>query len=246
MVKAMRRRLLLGGVLALAVGCNPLGNAALDGSLFVQSEPIEGSDLVLFSASLGAVSDTGECEVLPLTAQITVNGKPADIQNRGSKIKELFSSCETIGFSAQVPANSEAVTFRVFDLGLEHVAEFRNVFTPMSLRLLSPKEGVLHPGQTVELERLPATDTTLDPIGDGRPSHQAVTFESTGGQSGSVNGLSIRGNRFTFTVPSQVQAGEGFIVLEGEYVPAIERCDFGVCRYSRRRTARLPVVFAVP
>jgi hypothetical protein len=144
------------------------------------------------------------------------------------------------------PADSEKITFRLFDAGLERVVEFENVFAPMSMRIVSPEDGVLRPGQTLVVERSPATDTVFSFLG-GPPSYEQLSFFSGAQQFHFNSGFVRNGNRLSFTVPENVLAGEGFIALEGDYNPGITRCDFTQCSFSRTRSSgRVPVVFAAP
>ncbi len=144
------------------------------------------------------------------------------------------------------PADSEKITFRLFDLGLDRVAEFQNVFAPMSIRVVSPEDGLLHPGQTLVVERSPDTDMAAAFL-DNPPSYEALSFFS-GDQNFHINhGFVRNGNRLSFTVPAEVPAGEGFIALEGDDDPGVTRCDFSDCSFTRTKSSgRVPVVFAAP
>ncbi|WP_143195210.1 hypothetical protein [Archangium sp. Cb G35] len=245
----MIRQLMLGGVLAMAVGCGGLQDESRTSFFNVYSAEDAGDGLVRFSVSIQATdfesNPDGDCAVLSMTAQATVNGKPADIRGRGSKFKKFKQGCESIWFTGVAPADSEKITFRLFDLGLERVVEFQNVFAPMSIRIVSPEDGVLHPGQTLVVERSPATDTAAAFL-DNPPSFEALSFFS-GEQNFHFNHGYVRdGNRLSITVPAEVPAGEGFIGLEGDYDPGVTRCDFSDCSFTRTRSSRVPVVFAAP
>ncbi|WNG61072.1 hypothetical protein F0U59_44965 [Archangium gephyra] len=242
----MIRRLMLGGVLAMAVGCGGLEDESGTTYFNVYSAEDAGDGLVRFSVSIYATTPSGDCSVLSMTAQATVNGKPADIRGRGSKFKKFKQGCEFIWFTGVAPADSEKITFRLFDLGLERVVEFQNVFAPMSIRIVSPEDGVLHPGQTLVVERSPATDTASAFL-DNPPSFEALSFFSGEQQFHYNHGYVRDGNRLSFTVPAEVPAGEGFIALQGDYDPGVTRCDFTDCRFTRLKSSdRVPVVFAAP
>ncbi|HYO65900.1 MAG TPA: hypothetical protein VEU33_07455 [Archangium sp.] len=241
----MIRQLMLGGVLAMAVGCGGgLDDEGRNSFFTVNSTESAGDGLVRFHASLFATSDAGDCAVLSMTAQATVNGKPADIGGRGGK--KFMQGCDPIWFSGVAPAGSEKITFRIFDAGLERVVEFENVFEPMSMRVVSPEDGVLRPGQTLVVERSPATDTAAAFL-DGPPSYEQLSFFNGAQQFHFSQGFVRNGNRLSFTVPAQMLPGEGFIALEGDYNPGVTRCDFTQCSFSRTRSSgRVPVVFAAP
>jgi hypothetical protein len=245
MVNGMIRQLMLGGVLAMAAGCGGLEYEDRDTFFTVEAEPAE-DDLVRFHVGLFVNSPSGDCTVLSYTAQATVNGKPAEIRSRGSKFKKFKQGCEPIVFSAVAPAGGELVTFRLFDLGLERVAEFQNVFAPMSVRIVSPEDGILHPGQTLVVERSPATDTAYAYL-DHPPSFEALSFFSGEQYFHYNHGYEREGNRLSFKVPAEVPAGEGFITVQGDYNPGLTRCDFTMCSFSQRKLSnRVPVVFAGP
>lgn len=246
MVNGTIRRLMLGGVLAMAVGCGGLEDESRTSFFTVNSAEEAGDGLVRFDVSIHAASDSGDCAVLSMTAQATVNGKPADIRGRGSKFKAYKEGCEPIWFTGVAPAGSETITFRIFDLGLERVVEFQNVFAPMSMRIVSPEDGILHPGQTLVVERSPATDTASAFL-DSPPSYEQLSFFSGEQQVHFNHGFVRDGNRLSFTVPGGVPEGEGFIALEGDYSPGVTRCDFSLCSFSRLKSSgRVPVVFAAP
>ncbi|KFA89013.1 hypothetical protein Q664_37465 [Archangium violaceum Cb vi76] len=240
---------MLGGVLAMAVGCGGLEDESRDSWFVVNSAESAGDGLVLFDVSLYATSyetnPSGDCAVLSMTAQATVNGKSADIRSRGSKFQKFKQGCEPIRFTGVAPADSEKISFRLFDLGLERVVEFQNVFEPMSMRIVSPEDGVLHPGQTLVVERSPATDTATAFSG-GPATFEQLSFFSGEQQFHFNHGFVQDGNRLSFTVPTEVPAGEGFIALEGDYNSGVTRCDFTRCSFSRRKSSRVPVVFAAP
>jgi hypothetical protein len=251
MVNGMIRQLMLGGVLAMAVGCGDLADDNRTSFFSVYSAEDAGDGLVRFSVSIHAsdfeAHPEGDCSVLSMTAQATVNGKPADIRGRGSKFKKLFSNnCESIWFTGVAPADSEKITFRLFDLGLERVVEFQNVFAPMSIRIVSPEDGILHPGQTLVVERSPATDTAYAFL-DSPPSYEQLSFFSGEQQFHFNHGFVRDGTRLSFTVPEEVPEGEGFIALQGDYNPGVTRCDFSLCSFSRLKSSgQVPVVFAAP
>jgi hypothetical protein len=250
MVNGMIRQLMLGGVLAMAVGCGGLEDERRTSFFTVNSAEDVGDGLVRFDVSIYATNfetdPSGDCAVLSMTAQATVNGKPADIRGRGSKFKKFKQGCEPIWFTGVAPAGSETITFRLFDLGLERVAEFHNMFEPMSMRIVSPEDGVLHPGQTLVVERSPATDTASAFL-DSPPSYEALSFFSGEQQFHYNHGFVRDGNRLSFTVPAEVPAGEGFLALQGDYNPGVTRCDFSQCSFTRLKSSgRVPVVFAAP
>ncbi|WP_143195209.1 hypothetical protein [Archangium sp. Cb G35] len=242
----MVRRLMLCGVLAMAAGCGGLADESRDSSLTVNSAQDAGNGLVRFNVGLHTFVPFGGCSVLSMTAQATVNGKPADIRSRGGESKERMGYCEPIWFTGVAPADSETITFRVFDLGLDRVAEFQNVFEPLSIRIVSPEDGVLHPGQTLVVERSPATDTFAAGR-DSPPRPELMSFFSGARLTQFVPNFAKDGNRLSFTVPTEVLAGEGFIAIEGYYDPGVTRCDFTQCRFTRLKSSgQVPVVFTAP
>ena len=246
MVNGTIRQLMLGGVLAMAVGCGGLEDESRTSFFTVNSAESAGDGLVRFDVSIDAASDSGDCAVLSMTAQATVNRKPADIRGRGSKFKSYKEGCKPIWFTGVAPADSETITFRIFDLGLERVVEFQNVFAPMSIRIVSPEDGILHPGQTLVVERSPATDTASAFL-DSPPSYEQLSFFSGEQQFHFNHGFVRDGNRLSFTVPEEVAEGEGFIALQGDYNPGVTRCDFSLCSFSRLKSSgQVPVTFAAP
>lgn len=242
------RRWMLGGLLAGTVGCGgggvELGVEDLKASppsLWLHfREPRLGGAAYLEVSLVDSGHEPGEpgwCPRLSEDVRLTLNGRPQEVVDRGSV--DLFGHCLGMRFKAEVPSESERVsTFVLSDGKAELVAEFQNMYVPLSLGVVAPEDGVLHPGHSVTLVVRPGTDSFAPlaslSLGDGVwRLHRNF-------------GFTLGETHVSFVVPDDVRAGTGFIKLWGFGQTGISRCDFSGCSHFTEKSSVLPVEIAVP
>jgi hypothetical protein len=181
------------------------------------------------------------CVTLPERFTATQNGRPLPILSRGGWSPPSIRSsggCSPPGVTAYVPEPSEESTTFVFSDGEDTlVVEFRNLTTPLSLRLLEPQDGVLRPGQTFVVEYFPATDLLVDP---------SLGLQAENPQlAGSTSGAALRrdGSTFTLSVPLTAAPGPAKLSLSSFTFAGTSQCPHR-CVSRRSKYASLPVTIA--
>jgi hypothetical protein len=230
---------LLGGMLVGAAGCGIGDNETFHPRFQVNTGNNLNEISDTLAVELHGISSKDGCFSLPGGAKVTMNGKPVNIESRGSRMM-FMRSCESVKFSAPTPAPTEEVTtFMISDWGDERVVEFQNVAVPMTMRVLSPQDGILRPGQNVVLERSPATDTVYE-------GALHVIVRDAAGQEHRRAELLQEENRISFVVPAGLAEGAGSIELRGRFRSGVTRCDFSDCAHDKDRSVEQPVMFVAP
>jgi hypothetical protein len=193
----------------------------------------------------GEATQEGDCPELSGGARAFINDVEVPLQSPGGWSSGSFmgpaAHCSPTVFQAGETAlpvpGAEAVTrVHITEGDQTFIAETRGLCAPRSLAMRAPADGVLRPGQEVELEWQPATDVLLV---------QRVTLYTGAGSAYPVSlqseTLQIEGNRMRFRVPQFLRAtdvGAATLRLSADgdsdlYLPGLMRCEgFAECRFD--------------
>jgi hypothetical protein len=242
MVNTTFRRLMLGGLFAVVTGCggsSDLGASRPAFQVGFRYPSVEGADN--YEARLVGKDAGGGCLSVPSSLEVSMNGKPMTVTSRGGESRLVEGKCEQVLFHGPIPAETDAVTTFVLEEGEDsYVAEFQNLLTPISLRLVSPSDGVVRPGQTVVVDWAP---TTFKGVADRPPyprfldaTDKMHVLQASWGQGGSS---------LSFQLPADVAPGAGQLDVD-PFAPAVSRCDFESCGAEGVKPALLPVTVSAP
>ncbi len=242
MVNTTIRRLMLGGLFAVVAGCgggSDLGASRPAFQVGFRYPPVQGADN--YEVRLVGKDAGGGCLSVSPDLEVTMNGKRMSVTSRGGESKVIEGSCAQVLFHGPLPAETDAVTTFVIEEGEEqYVAEFQHLLTPISLRIASPADGVVRPGQTVVVDWEPATFKGRE----GNPPYprfldamdQVHVLEASWGQGGSSLSLQL---------PAGVAPGMGQLDVD-PFAPAVSRCDFESCGAEGVKPPLLPVTLSAP
>jgi hypothetical protein len=242
MVNTTFRRLMLGGLVAVVAGCG--GDSDLGASrpafwVGYRYPSVEGPNN--YQVQLVGKDAGGGCLSVSSNLEITMNGQRMTVTSRGgeSNYKEL--GCQQVLFHGPLPAETDAVTtFVLEDDGEKYVAEFQNLIAPISLRLVSPSDGLVRPGQTVVVDWQPDTfkgEEGSQPYPRFRDATDKVhALPAIWGQG--RTSMSIQ-------LPADVAPGMGKLDVD-PLTPAVSRCDFESCHPEDVKPAELPVTISAP
>jgi hypothetical protein len=195
------------------------------------------------SVTLRAHVPGDSCPTFSSAVRAELNGMPLQFDQRGGMHTEwgMPTHCVQPTFTLDASAertrsalNAPATTFRMTDGERTWVAEVEFLCNPRSLRLLSPSDGVIRPGDRVEAELEPATDTFFF-MPDGEGPHASLSLER--GSFGYIpQDTEFEGNRLRFTAPPTQLEGPGVLRVSASRLPAsrrhvshcegFERCTF--------------------
>ncbi len=233
---------MLGGLFAVVAGCG--GGSDLEASqptfqVGYRYPAIQGPDN--YEVRLVGKEVGGGCLSVSPDVEVSMNGKRMSATSRGGESKLLKGACDAVLFHGPAPAETDAVTTFVLAEGEEqYVAEFQNLLTPISLRIASPADGVVRPGQTVVVDWEPTTFK----VGEGSPRYPRFmdatdtvhVLEATWG---------LGGSSMSFQLPAGVAPGMGELDVD-PFAPTVSRCDFKTCVTEGVKPALLPVTVAAP
>jgi len=242
MVNTTFRRLMLGGLFAVVAGCgggSDLGASRPAFQVGFRYPPGEGANN--YEARLVGKDAKGGCLSVSPELKVTLNGKPMTVTSRGGESKLVEGKCEQVLFHGPVPAETDAVTTFVLEEGEDsYVAEFQNLLTPISLRLVSPSDGVVRPGQTVVVDWAPTTfkgEAARPPYPRFLDATDKMhVLQASWGQGGSS---------LSFQLSADVAPGAGQLDVD-PFAPAVSRCDFESCGAEGVKPALLPVTVSAP
>ena len=242
MVNTTFRRLMLGGLFAVVAGCgggSDLGASRPAFQVGFRYPPSAGPDN--YAVQLVGKDAGGGCLSVPSSLEASMNGKPMTVASRGGESKLVEGKCEQVVFHGPIPAETDAVTTFVLEEGEErYVAEFQNLTTPISLRLVSPADGVVRPGQTVVVDWTPTTfkgEAARTPYPRFLDATDKMhVLQASWGQGGSS---------LSFPLPADVAPGAGQLDVD-PFAPAVSRCDFASCGAEGVKPALLPVTVSAP
>jgi len=232
---------MLGGLFAVVTGCggSDLGASKPAFQVGFRYPPVQGTDN--YEVRLVGKDAGGGCLSVSPGVEVSMNGKRMTVTSRGGESKVIEGRCAEVLFHGPLPAETDAVTTFVLEEGEErYVAEFQNLLTPISLRLASPSDGVVRPGQTVVVDWEPATFKGRE---DNPPYPRFLdamdkvhVLQASWGQGGSS--LSIQ-------LPAGVAPGMGELDVD-PFAPAVSRCDFESCAAEGVKPSLLPVTLSAP
>jgi hypothetical protein len=185
-----------------------------------------------------------DCPSLPEGLRATQNGVPMEVLERGywrqgGPILDS-SGCVRPRLNVEPPPPSEALTtFVLDDGGAELVAEFRDLGTPVTGRLLEPADAVLRPGQRAVVEFAPASAVLTTPFVqvqsiNGRDLwHARVALQQEGAP-----------HTFSFVVPEGASVGQARIELRGGSQAGVARCTAGACLAEKNIHFDIPITLA--
>ncbi|WP_257450199.1 hypothetical protein [Archangium lipolyticum] len=237
------RLLALGAALVGAAGCGPALRDLGDVEVYLNPSPSSSNPA---PSTLSYDANAHGCVNWPEDWTATQNGKPLTFVSRGGNTLVWSSSytpqgviCSMPTFESFAPDITEEVTTFIFSDGHDEiVAEFLNLNTPLSLRLVSPQDGLLRPGQTAVVAYAPETDRLGEPgLELGRNDGSGINW---------LRGTTRprqEGATFTFTVPLSVPPGEAELSLRATAVSGVSRCS-STCIAQTLKHARLTVRIA--
>jgi hypothetical protein len=236
------RRLMLGGLVAMVAGCG--GTSDLGASrpaLWVgfRYPPTQGPDN--YEVRLVGKDAGGGCLSVSRSLEVTMNGKRMSVTSSGGESEVQEGRCAEVLFHGPLPAETDAVTtFVIEDDGEKYVAEFQNLLVPISLRLVSPADGLVRPGQTVVVDWQPATFKGVE----DRPPYPRF-WDATGNVHALQGTWGQGGSSMSIPIPAGVAQGTGELDLD-PFAPAVSRCDFESCGAEDVKPAGLPVTISAP
>jgi hypothetical protein len=242
MVNTTFRRLMLGGLVAMVAGCGGGSDLGASRPAFwvgFNLLPVEGPDT--YEVRLVGKDAGGGCLSVSPNLKVTMNGKRMTVTSTGGEPEVKGLRCRDVLFHGPPPAETDAVTtFVIEDDGEKYVAEFQNLLVPISLRLVSPSDGLVRPGQTVVVDWQPDTfkgSEDSPPYPRFRDATDKVhTLQATWGQGGTSMSIQI---------PADVAPGRGELDVD-PFTPAVSRCDFESCNPESVKPALLSVTISAP
>jgi hypothetical protein len=242
MVNTTCRRLMLGGLFAVVAGCGGVSDLGASRPAFqvgFRYPPVQGADN--YEVRLVGKDAGGGCLSVSPSLEVTLNGKRMTVTSRGGESRLVEGKCEQVLFHGPPPAETDAVTtFVLEDDGKRYVAEFQHLLTPITLRLVSPADGVVRPGQTVVVDWEPATFKGSEgspPYPRFRDATDTVHLaQATWGQGG--GSMSIQ-------LPAGIAPGRGDLEVD-PFTPAVSRCDFESCVPEGVKPTDLSVTLSAP
>ena len=124
--------------------------------------------------------------------------------------------------------SAPSLTLKVTDGESTRVVEMGSLCAPRTLRVVTPADGLLRPGEPLELQWEPATDTLA-------PMH--LIFQEEGGPWLAQAAPDLLGTRLTLTAPPRPSTSKPVVLWPttalGTPDPAfkvpVNRCDFDRC-----------------
>jgi hypothetical protein len=187
-------------------------------------------------------------EKISTNAMATFNGSPlkrmrgayanGDLAyDRDTLLEFAFPGPDTTSFGSElggpIPARARSgagATLRIEDAGGVWVLSVPDAFTPRTLTLVSPADGVLHRGGRVVLRWSPSTDALAGTTIGLRRAAAPLEFEKT-------DDATIEGDRITVTIPKNLPQGfDGPVELDlmgTTFIePQVGPCPVKVCKAS--------------
>lgn len=240
MVNTTFRRLMLGGLVAVVAGCEGSSDLGASRPAFwvgYRYPSVEGPNN--YEVRLVGKDAGGGCLAVSPNLEVTMNGQPMTMTSRGGEPELKGMRCQDPLFHGPLPAETDAVTtFVLEDDEEKYVAEFQNLITPIALRLVSPADGLVRPGQTVVVDWQPDTfkgeegSTPYPRFSDATDKVHAL--QATWGQG--RTSMSIQ-------IPAEVAPGPGRLDVD-PFTPAVSRCDFESCHPESVKPAELSVTIS--
>lgn len=240
MMNTTFRRLMLGGLVAVVAGCggsSDLGASRPSFWVGYRYPSVGGANT--YEVRLVGKDAGGGCLSVSPNLKVTMNGQPMTVTSTGGEPQVEGMRCRDPLFHGPPPAETDAVTtFVLEDDEEKYVAEFQNLLTPISLRLVSPADGLVRPGQMVVVDWQPDTfkgeegSTPYPRLWDA--TDKMHTLQATWGQG-----------RTSMSIPIPAEAAQGPGKLDVDaFTPAVSRCDFESCHPEAVKPAELSVIIS--